>query len=42
MDKYESLDDLREDMTDDEEKLIAHFLKKREEKAKFAEGVRER
>ena len=29
-------------MTDDEEKLLAHFLKKREDKAKLAEGIRER
>lgn len=39
---YQKIDDLKEDKTEDEEKLLEHFLKKREDKAKFAEGVRER
>jgi hypothetical protein len=29
-DNYDDLEDLYEDLTDDEEKLIAHYLKKRD------------
>ena len=39
---YQKIDDLKEDKTEDEEKLLEHFLKKRDDKAKFAEVVRVR
>lgn len=42
MEKYDKVDDLKVDQTEDEDKLIEHFLKKRDEKAKFAEGIRDK
>eukprot|EP00347_Sterkiella_histriomuscorum_P013604 403364082 len=42
LEKYDKVSDLAHDQTDDEEKLIAHFLKKRDEKAKLAEGLRDK
>ena len=42
LEKYDKVDDLRVNQTEDEEKLIELFLKKRDEKAKFAEGVRDK
>ena len=35
-------DEVYENETDDEDKLIAHFVRQREKKAKFAEGIRDR
>lgn len=42
LDKYQRVDDLQVNQTEDEEKLIEHFLLKRDIKAKQAEGIRKK